>query len=39
MRVVFHPEADREYVEVAQYYERQRAGLGALAVVRSCVGS
>jgi plasmid stabilization system protein ParE len=29
MRIVLHPEADREYVEAAQYYERQRAGLGA----------
>ena len=29
MRIVLHPEADREYVEAAEYYERQRPGLGA----------
>ncbi|MBP6506240.1 MAG: type II toxin-antitoxin system RelE/ParE family toxin [Opitutaceae bacterium] len=29
MRVVLHREADREFTEAAQYYERQRSGLGA----------
>lgn len=29
MRVVLHPEADREFTEAARYYEAQRPGLGA----------
>ena len=29
MRVVLHPEAEREYTAAAQYYEKQRPGLGA----------
>ena len=33
MRIVLHPEADREYAEAAQYYERQRPGLGAELIV------
>ena len=33
MRIVLHPEADREYAEAAQYYERQRPGLGAEFIV------
>jgi plasmid stabilization system protein ParE len=28
MRIVLHPEADREFTEAAVYYERQRVGLG-----------
>jgi len=29
MRIVLHPEADREFTEAALYYEHQRPGLGA----------
>lgn len=29
MRIVLHPEADREFTEAACYYEAQHPGLGA----------
>ncbi|RXK55517.1 type II toxin-antitoxin system RelE/ParE family toxin [Oleiharenicola lentus] len=29
MRIVLHPEADREFAEAALYYETKRPGLGA----------
>lgn len=29
MRIVLHPEAEREFTEAALYYEKQRPGLGA----------
>ena len=29
MRIVLHPEAEREFTETALYYEGQRPGLGA----------
>lgn len=29
MRIVLHPEAEREFTEAAHYYETQRPGLGA----------
>jgi toxin ParE1/3/4 len=29
MRVVLHPEAEREFTAAAQYYEAERLGLGA----------
>jgi plasmid stabilization system protein ParE len=29
MRIVLHPEAEREYTAAAQYYEAQLPGLGA----------
>jgi plasmid stabilization system protein ParE len=29
MRIVLHPEAEREFTEAALYYEGQRPGLGA----------
>jgi toxin ParE1/3/4 len=29
MRIVLHPEAEREFTEAALYYERQLSGLGA----------
>lgn len=28
-QLVFHPEADREYVEAYQWYEKEQKGLGA----------
>jgi plasmid stabilization system protein ParE len=29
MRIILHPEAEREFTESALHYERQRSGLGA----------
>ena len=28
-QLIFHPEADREYMEAYQWYEREQKGLGA----------
>lgn len=28
MKVIFHPEADREFLEAIDYYEQQQPGLG-----------
>ena len=28
-QLVFHPEADREYIEAYQWYEKEQKGLGA----------
>jgi len=28
-QIVFHPDADREYIEAYQWYEKEKKGLGA----------
>ena len=39
MRIILHPEAERELTEAALYYERQQPGLGAdvIAAVNAAV--
>ena len=39
MRIILHPEAERELTEAALYYERQQPGLGAdfIAAVNEAV--